>query len=103
METADLVLAALELTGQRVEKLGVGTAPIPRKKLTVDKLAQAIDRAVTDPVMRQQAAELGAKIQSEDGIANAVAVIAAIERDRAVGRSIDRAETRIRTKLLAYR
>lgn len=61
--------------GQQVEKLGVGTAPIPRKKLTVELLAQAIDIAVTDPVMRQQAANLGAKIQTEDGIANAVRVI----------------------------
>jgi sterol 3beta-glucosyltransferase len=64
--------------GQRVEKLGVGTAPIPRKKLTVELLAQAIDRAVTDPIMRQRAAELGAKIQAEDGIANAVRVIESI-------------------------
>jgi sterol 3beta-glucosyltransferase len=61
--------------GQRVEKLGVGTAPIPRKQLTVERLAGAIHRAVTDPLMRQQAANLGARIQSEDGIANAVAVI----------------------------
>jgi sterol 3beta-glucosyltransferase len=61
--------------GQRIEKLGVGTAPIPRKKLTVELLARAIDRAVTDPVMRQQAANLGAKIQAEDGIANAVRTI----------------------------
>jgi sterol 3beta-glucosyltransferase len=61
--------------GQRAEKLGVGTAPIPRKKLTVENLAQAIDRAVTDPVMRQRAANLGAKIQVEDGIASAVALV----------------------------
>jgi sterol 3beta-glucosyltransferase len=61
--------------GQRVAKLGVGTAPIPRKKLTVENLAQAIDRAVTDPVMRQRAANLGAKIQTEDGIASAVALV----------------------------
>jgi sterol 3beta-glucosyltransferase len=65
--------------GQRVERLGVGTAPIPRKKLTVELLAQAIHRAVTDPVMRQRAANLGAKIQAEDGIANAVRVIGSIE------------------------
>ena len=61
--------------GQRVEKLGVGTAPIPRKKLTVELLARAIDRAVTDPVMRQQAANLGVKIQAEDGIASVVALV----------------------------
>ncbi len=65
--------------GQRVEKLGVGTAPIPRKQLTVDRLAQAIHRAVSDPVMRQNAANLGARIQSDNGIANAVEVIGSIE------------------------
>jgi sterol 3beta-glucosyltransferase len=65
--------------GQRVEKLGVGTTPIPRKKLTVELLAQAIYRAVTDPVMRQQAANLGAKIQIEDGIAKAVRIISQLE------------------------
>jgi sterol 3beta-glucosyltransferase len=64
--------------GQRVEKLGVGTAPIPRKNLTVENLARAIDRAVTDPVMRQQAANLGAKIQAKDGITNAVRIIESI-------------------------
>jgi sterol 3beta-glucosyltransferase len=64
--------------GQRVEKLGVGTAPIPRKKLTVELLAQAIDRAVTDRVMHQRATNLGAKIQTEDGITNAVRAIESI-------------------------
>ena len=66
--------------GQRVAKLGVGTAPIPRKQLTVELLAQAIDRAVTDPVMIRRAANLGAKIKAEDGIAHVVAVIHAIDR-----------------------
>ena len=61
--------------GRRVHDLGVGPAPIPRSKLTVDRLAQAIQEAVTNTVMRQRAAELGSKIQAEDGIANAVAII----------------------------
>jgi sterol 3beta-glucosyltransferase len=65
--------------GQRIADLGVGTAPIPRQQLTVEKLAQAIDRAVTDPVMRQRAAELGAKIQAEDGIGSVVAIVRKIE------------------------
>jgi sterol 3beta-glucosyltransferase len=56
----------------------VGTAPIPRQQLTVERLAQAIHRAVTDPVMRQNAANLGVRIQTEDGIANAVRVIGSI-------------------------
>jgi sterol 3beta-glucosyltransferase len=61
--------------GKRVHDLGVGPAPIPRSKLTVNKLAQAIQEAVTNTTMRQRAAELGAKIQAEDGIANAVEII----------------------------
>ena len=61
--------------GKRVYDLGVGPAPIPRSKLTVDKLAQAIQEAVTNSSMRQRAADLGAKIQAEDGIANAVKII----------------------------
>ena len=46
--------------GQRVADLGVGPAPIPRKKLTAERLAQAIQVAVTDQAMRGRAAELGA-------------------------------------------
>ncbi|KJH69575.1 glycosyltransferase [Aliterella atlantica] len=61
--------------GQRVAELGVGTAPIPRKQLTAERLAAAIDRAVSDRAMRQRAADLGAKIQAEDGVANAVASV----------------------------
>jgi len=65
--------------GQRVHDLGVGPAPIPRSKLTVDRFAQAIEEAVTNTAMRQRAAELGSKIQAEDGIANAVEIIQGIE------------------------
>ena len=61
--------------GQRVADLGVGPQPIPRKQLTADRLAQAIQIAVTDQAMRQRAADLGAQIRSEDGIARAVEVI----------------------------
>jgi sterol 3beta-glucosyltransferase len=68
--------------GQRIADLGVGTAPIPRKQLTVERLAQAIDRAVTDPVMRQRAAALGAKIQAEDGVGSVVAIVREIARQR---------------------
>ena len=61
--------------GQRIADFGVGPAPIPRKKLTAERLAQAIQTAVTDQAMRHRAAELGAKIRAEDGIARAVAVV----------------------------
>jgi sterol 3beta-glucosyltransferase len=68
--------------GQRIADLGVGTAPIPRQQLTVEKLAQAIERAVTDPAMRQLAADLGAKIQAEDGIGNVVSIVREIDLQR---------------------
>lgn len=57
---------------RRVQQLGVGTKPIPRKLLTAEKLAHAIQIAVTDPSMRRRAADLGACIRAEDGVGNAV-------------------------------
>ena len=61
--------------GQRVVDLGVGPEPIPRRKLTADRLAQALDQAASDEAMRQRAHDLGARIRAEDGVARAVAVI----------------------------
>jgi sterol 3beta-glucosyltransferase len=61
--------------GQRVVDLGVGPAPIPRKNLTVDRLAQAIQQAVQDVAMRQRAADMGVKIRAEDGVRRAVEII----------------------------
>ncbi len=61
--------------GQRVYRLGVGPQPIPRQRLTVGRLAEAIRCAVSDTVMQQRAADLGQRIRAEDGIANAVAII----------------------------
>jgi UDP:flavonoid glycosyltransferase YjiC (YdhE family) len=66
--------------GQRVADLGVGPAPIPRQKLTAERLAQAITAAVGDPAMQQRAAELGARIRAEDGIARAVAVVQQLKK-----------------------
>ncbi|QDL08596.1 glycosyltransferase [Brasilonema octagenarum UFV-E1] len=68
--------------GRRVAELGVGPEPIPRKQLTVERFAQAIQKAMSDQTMRQRAANLGKKIQAEDGIASVVAVVQDIERRR---------------------
>jgi UDP:flavonoid glycosyltransferase YjiC (YdhE family) len=65
--------------GQRVAELGVGPEPIPRQRLTIERLARAIQRVVSDQAMRQRAANLGAKIRAEDGVARAVAVVQDIE------------------------
>jgi UDP:flavonoid glycosyltransferase YjiC (YdhE family) len=61
--------------GQRVAALGVGPEPVPRRGLTVGRLAQAMQRAVTDATMHQRAADLGSRIAAEDGVARAVAVV----------------------------
>lgn len=61
--------------GQRLETLGVGTQPIPIKRLTVEKLAVAIEKMVKDSTMREKAQALSKKILSEDGTAKAVAFI----------------------------
>jgi UDP:flavonoid glycosyltransferase YjiC (YdhE family) len=66
--------------GQRTAELGVGPQPLPRKKLTVDRLAHAIQKAVTDNEIRKRAADLGSKIQAEDGIARAVEIIRQVEK-----------------------
>jgi UDP:flavonoid glycosyltransferase YjiC (YdhE family) len=65
--------------GQRVAALGAGPEPIPRRKLTAERLAQAIQQAVADQTVRQRAADLGSQIQAEDGIACAVEVVQQIE------------------------
>jgi sterol 3beta-glucosyltransferase len=61
--------------GYRVTKLGLGPAPIPRKKLTTKRLAKAILKAINDKEMRQRAAELGKELKEEKGVDNAVSII----------------------------
>jgi len=60
--------------GRRVFELGVGPNPIPRKKLTVDNLSQAIQSALS-PEIRQKAADLGIKIRTENGVEKAATII----------------------------
>jgi sterol 3beta-glucosyltransferase len=52
--------------GKRVYELGVGAKPIPRKKLTAEKLSAAIADALNEKVKAEVIA-LGEKIQSENG------------------------------------
>lgn len=65
--------------GRRVAALGAGPEPIPRKKLTVESLARAIQQAVTGSTIRQQAAQIGKQIRAEDGIGRAVDVVQTLE------------------------
>jgi sterol 3beta-glucosyltransferase len=61
--------------GKRVKALGVGPEPIPLKKLSADKLANAIRVAVTQAEIKRRAAGLGEAVRAEDGVGNAVEII----------------------------
>jgi sterol 3beta-glucosyltransferase len=57
---------------RRVQILGAGPAPIPRKELSAERLENAINQAIADAVLRKRAAEVGRLIRAEDGVGNAV-------------------------------
>ncbi len=57
--------------GARVAGLGAGPRPIPRAKLTAERLAAAF-KQTRDAGMRERARKLGERIRAEDGVARAV-------------------------------
>ena len=61
--------------GTRVSALGVGPPPLPQKRLTAGRLANAIRIATTDVGMKQRAGARGAAIRAEQGVDNAVKII----------------------------
>ena len=58
-----------------VRKLGAGPEPIPLRKLTAERLAAAIDKALNDAAMRARCRELGKKIDAEDGVDQVVELV----------------------------
>lgn len=56
----------------RINELQVGPPAIPPKRLTAQRLAEAINIAVYDTDMRNRAAALGEQIRAENGVACAV-------------------------------
>jgi sterol 3beta-glucosyltransferase len=56
--------------GEHVADLGVGPKPIPYRKLTVERLREAIRIGIDHLQIKQKAADLGRKIQAENGIKN---------------------------------
>jgi UDP:flavonoid glycosyltransferase YjiC (YdhE family) len=61
--------------GRQVARLGVGPAPIPQKKLSIDRLTAAIEAALGDGAMRQRATDLGEQLRAEDGAGRAVEIV----------------------------
>lgn len=68
--------------GQRVHELGVGPAPVARRRLTAARLTAALAEAAGDPRMRARAAAAAARIRAEDGVGNAVAEVRRALRER---------------------
>lgn len=64
----------------RVHRLGLGPAPIPRRRLTADRLAEAIRRAATDTTLQQQASLMGSLVRAESGALEAARKIAETAR-----------------------
>jgi hypothetical protein len=56
-------------------RLGAGPKWLPRKRLTAERLANAISRAVNDPAMKRRAKEVGGKIRAEDGLGTAIKLV----------------------------
>lgn len=71
--------------GRRVCELGVGAPALTRPTLTVDRLAEQVRTVANSDELRRRAADLGAQLRSEDGVAVATETItrhlATSERD----------------------
>jgi UDP:flavonoid glycosyltransferase YjiC (YdhE family) len=61
--------------GQQVERLGVGLPAIMRPRLTVDRLANALQDLAQGAGLRAAAASLGEKVRAERGVENALRLI----------------------------
>lgn len=61
--------------GARVKAMGLGPDPVPQKRLTAKRLADAIRIAVSDSGMKQRANACGVAIRAEHGVENAVRII----------------------------
>jgi UDP:flavonoid glycosyltransferase YjiC (YdhE family) len=72
--------------GDAIARLGVTPKPIPKKQLTANRLAHAIQQAIADQPMRQRAAQLGKIIRAEQGIENAVHILNSIYAKTSVKR-----------------
>ena len=71
--------------GRHIHDLGIGLAPIPKPRLTVDRLAEALRSLATDSSMRQRAAAFACRLTT-DGVQRAIAHIEAVVSDHQAGR-----------------
>jgi sterol 3beta-glucosyltransferase len=65
----------------RMHTLGVAAAPLPQRRVSATSLASAITCATTDPALAARAADLGSRIRTEHGTADAVAALERLVRE----------------------
>jgi len=61
--------------GRRVYEMGAGPEPLPKRKLTSEKLAEAINQMVSSREIKDNAVKISAQIKNEDGVKKALEVI----------------------------
>lgn len=61
--------------GQQMHRIGAATPPVPRKRLSAERLAAAIQQAVGNSEIRQNTQQIGNLIRAEDGVGRAVDII----------------------------
>lgn len=67
---------------RQLQALDLAGKPLPAKKVTAQALAQAIVNIQANPGYRRQAQRICPRMQADDGVAKAVALIEAASRDR---------------------
>jgi UDP:flavonoid glycosyltransferase YjiC (YdhE family) len=60
---------------ERLVAAGVAPGAVPLRRLTADTLAGALVRATREPVFRDRARELGARVREEDGVGRVVEAV----------------------------
>ncbi len=71
-----------EVWAKQAAKLGVAPDPVPLRKLTADRLAEAIRQASSDARLKQRARQLAGTLARERGADNAVSLVEDYVRTR---------------------
>lgn len=74
--------------GAHVYAQGLGSLPIPQKKLTSEQLAASIQRVISSPDILKKSAEIGELIRQEDGVGTAVTIIEKLREPQEVLHSL---------------
>lgn len=66
--------------GRRIHEEGLGPAPLPLNRLTVERLADRLRQLTDSPDTAARAASLGRRARQEEGVRNAVAALFRVSR-----------------------